>query len=370
MAAGKLLYTVDELAHHVGGLVIGHSGLVVRSLSDIEHADDGSLVFAEDARRFAEADASPAAAIVVPRTIRQSRKTLIQVDQPRLAFTKLLWLYHPPVAPTPGVHPFSVLGKEVRLGEGVSIGPLAVIGDRVRLGERVAVGACCVVGDDCAIGDDTRLHANVSIYAGTQIGRRALVHSGVVIGSDGFGFVTDEQGRYLKIPQVGRVIIEDDVELGANVCIDRAMLGATRIGRGVKMDNLVHVAHNVVVGSDTLLVAQVGIAGSSKIGDHCILAGQAGIADHVTVEDQTVLGAQSGVFTNKILRGGKTYWGTPARPINEMMAMLGAAVRLPEFYREFLHLKAEVQRLTAQNQTASRRKTFLEFWRRPPKPTR
>jgi len=265
-------HTVGKIARHIQGEPLGDESLVIQEVSTIEAAREGSLVFAENEAYFQRAEASQASCIIAPRAQRSSQKTLILVDSPRLAFAKAITLYHPPKVPRPGVHPSSVLGEHVYLGSAVSIGPFVAIGDRVQIGDRAVIGPCCVIGDDCVIGADSVLRANVTLYDQVRIGCRVLIHAGSVIGSDGFGF-TREDGRHVKISQVGNVIIEDDVEVGANVTIDRATLGSTIVRRGVKTDNLVHIGHNVTVGEDSLLIAQTGIGGSSTLGRGCILGG-------------------------------------------------------------------------------------------------
>ena len=330
-------YTVSEIARHIQGEVVGDEFLQIQEVSSIEGAREGCVVFAENAAYFQRAEASPASCIIAARTQHTSRKALILVDRPRLAFAKVLRLYHPPKVPRPGVHPSSVLGEDVHLGSNLSIGPCVVIGDRVWIGDRVVIGPGCVIGDDCVIGEDSVLRANVTLYDQIRIGCRVLIHAGAVIGSDGFGYAT-EGGRPFKIPQVGTVIIEDDVEVGANVCVDRATLGSTIIRRGAKIDNLVQIAHNVIIGEDSLLAAQTGIAGSSTLGRGCVLGGQVGVGDHATLGDRVVVGAQAGIFSGKQIRSGEVLLGFPARPIEKTKRQLAALARLPELLVKVSHL--------------------------------
>jgi len=227
----------------------------------------------------------------------------------------------------------------------VTIGPLACIGDRVRLGTRVTVSSGAVIGDDCVIGDDTVLHANVTVADHTIIGKRVIVHSGAVIGSDGFGYATDRNGSHLKKPQVGNVQIDDDVEIGANSCVDRAAFGTTRIRRGVKIDNLVMIAHNVDVGENSILVAQVGIAGSTTLGRNVVLAGKAGIAGHLHLGDRVMVAAMAGVHSD--LPDDAVVSGTPAIEIKKWRRAVAAIPRLPDMVREIRLLRREVDELVA-----------------------
>ena len=346
-------HTVGEIARHILGQPLGDESLVIQEMSTIEAAREGSLVFAENEAFFQRAEASQASCIIVPRARRSSQKTLILVDSPRLAFAKALNRYHPPKVPRPGVHASSVLGEHVHLGSAVSIGPFVAIGDRVQIGDRAVIGPCCVIGDDCVIGADSDLRANVTLYDQVRIGCRVLIHAGSVIGVDGFGF-TREDGRHVKIPQVGNVIIEDDVEVGANVTIDRATLGSTVIRRGVKTDNLVHIGHNVTVGEDSLLIAQTGIGGSSTLGRGCILGGQVGLANYVTLRDGVIVAPQSGIPSRKEIRSGEIVFGTPARPIQKTKRQLAALGQLPKLLTEVSKLRKVVGELQARLQGSDR----------------
>ncbi len=342
-------YTVGEIARHIQGQVVGDESLQIREVSSIEGAREGCLVFAEDAAYFQKAEGSQASCIIAPGSQRSSRKTLIVVDHPRLAFAKVLHLYHPPKAPKAGVHPSSVLGENVRLGSDVSIGPFVAIGDRVQVGDGAAIGPCCVIGDDCVVGNDSILRANVTLYDRVTVGCRVSIHAGAVIGSDGFGYIPEE-GRSVKIPQVGDVIIEDDVEVGANVCVDRATLGSTIIKRGVKIDNLVQIAHNVSIGEDSILLSLTGIAGSSTLGRGCVLGGQVGVGDHVTLRDRVMVGPQAGIPSGKEIRSDQTVLGSPARPIEKVKRQIAAQTRLPEMVREVSRLRKVVGEIQAHLQ--------------------
>jgi UDP-3-O-[3-hydroxymyristoyl] glucosamine N-acyltransferase len=259
-----------------------------------------------------------------------SQKPVLISGNPRLAFCRAGALLHPPKAYKPGAHTTAVIDPTARIAPTVSVDAHAVISAGVVVGERVHVGASCSIGEGVAIGDDCDLYPNVVIYQGTTLGRRVIVHAGSVLGSDGFGFVHDESyGRYHKFPQVGELVIGDYVEIGANCTIDRGALDRTVIGSGTKLDNLVHIGHNDVVGENVVIAAQTGVSGSSEIGDGCVIAGQVGVGDHVKIEAGVVLGGQSGIPSNKILRGkGTVYWGTPARPLRDYLKELAALARL------------------------------------------
>jgi len=345
-------FTVEEMARQVGGTVVGEGSTVITGAASIETAREGDIVFAQTPHHFAQAEKSSGSCILVPRDIRESGKILIQVENPRLAFSTILALCYPPERPDPGVHPSAVLGRDVRLGGDVSIGPYAVIGNAVELGDRAAIGPGCVIGDRTVIGRETLLYAHVTLYPNCRIGERVTIHSGAVVGSDGFGYVWDGT-RHVKIPQVGDVVIDDDVEIGANTCIDRATLGSTMISRGVKIDNLVQVAHNVTVGQHTVLVAQVGIAGSSKIGAGSVLAGQVGVCDHVIIGDGVVVGAKSLVFAGKHVRAGEVVMGYPTRPMRKAKEQLAALAKLPELISEVAELRRAIAEVRAQLSLAS-----------------
>lgn len=323
--------TLQAAADHVKGRVLGDPALRVRGVTPILDAAAGELTFAESERWLAQALDSPAAAVIVPPgLVLPEGRSGIAVENPKLAFARLLPLFHPDPVLAAGVHATAVLGKAVRLGDGVAIGPHAVVGDGVRIGARTRLEAGVVVGAGVVIGADGFLGARVSVYPRVTIGDRVRIHAGSVIGADGFGYVFDRD-HYEKIPQVGTVVIEDDVELGANVCVDRATLGATRIGRGTKIDNQVQVAHNDQIGRHVTMSGQVGLAGSVTVGDYAVLAGKAGAADHITIGERAVLAAAS--IAVQDVPPGETHWGNPNRPIQAVMRQIAALARLPELMR-------------------------------------
>jgi UDP-3-O-[3-hydroxymyristoyl] glucosamine N-acyltransferase len=290
-----------------------------------------SIVFVDDAKRLPEALASSAGIVLAGRFADGgAARTLITCDNPRLAFARVGRSLAAPPPAIAGVDPSAVVDPTARLGTGVAVGPCAVVDAGALVGDRVSIGPGTHVGRGVRIGADSILRSNVVLYPGTEIGQRVVVHAGTVLGSDGFGYVRDEAtGAYEAFPQVGRLVIEDDVELGALCTVDRGALGETRIAAGAKLDNQVHVAHNVRIGRNVVIAAQTGIAGSSTIEDDVVVAGQVGIAYHVTIENGAILGAQCGVPTGKVLRGpGVVFWGTPARPIRQYLKELAALARL------------------------------------------
>jgi UDP-3-O-[3-hydroxymyristoyl] glucosamine N-acyltransferase len=269
--------------------------------------------------------ASAAAAIVAGSFAADSPagKPILISSQPRLAFSRAAKLLHDSAAQARGIHPSAIVAASV-IGSNVEIGPRAVVGEQVKIGDGSTLGAGCVIGDGVEIGAHCRIDANVAIYAGVTLGNRVVVQAGVVLGSDGFGYVRDEQtGRYEQSPQIGRLVIEDDVEIGANSTIDRGALDETRIRRGTKIDNLVHIGHNCQIGENVVIAAQTGLSGSVTIENNVVMGGQVGVGDHARIESGAMLGGQCGILPKKVLRGkGIVFWGTPARPVKEYLKEL------------------------------------------------
>jgi UDP-3-O-[3-hydroxymyristoyl] glucosamine N-acyltransferase len=292
------------------------------------------LVFVEDLKNLDRALTSPGAAIIVGEFAANAAasKPLLISSQPRLTFARAARLLNDRGNLQRAVHPSAVVPASARIGTNVAIGAHAVLGENVRLGDETTIGAGCAIGDAVEIGNHCRIDPNVTVYSRTTIGDRVMVQAGAVLGSEGFGYVRDsETGRYEQFPQVGLLVIEDDVEIGANSTIDLGALDETRVRRGTKIDNLVHVGHNVQIGQDVVIAAQTGLSGSAIVEDNVIIGGQVGIADHVRVEEGAILGAQSGIPSRKVIRGkGVVFWGTPARPIREYLkelAFLSKAAR-------------------------------------------
>ncbi len=324
-----MTHTAREIAQYIGAELEGDASLQVSGVASPENAGAQDLVYLDSPRHLDRAARSAARCAVAGAETRLPGKTLLRAANPKLAFAKAAgWLVpEPPVAQ--GLHPTAIVSPSAMLQPGVAVGPYAVIEDGVEVGAGTQIGAFCFVGRGARLGENCRLHPRVTLYGGARLGHRVVVHAGTVIGSDGFGYVFGE-GKHWKFPQVGTVEIGDDVEIGANTTIDRGALEATRIGAGVKMDNLVQVAHNVLIGQHTVVAAQTGISGSSVVGNHVMLGGQVGVADHCHIEDGAVAGAQAGIPTGKTIRAGQIIWGTPARPLSKFKEQYAWFARLPE----------------------------------------
>lgn len=306
--------------------------LEVNKISSIQSAAAGDLVFVEDEKNLRLALGSSASAVIAGSFAgaKSYSKPLLITRYPRLAFAQAAKLLLGKTSRPSGIHPTAVLHSSARLAQTVTVGPRAVIEENVEIGEETFVGAGCVIGASVKIGRGCWFHPNVTVYPGVQIGDRVIVHAGAVLGSDGFGYARDEStGRYEKFPQVGRLEIGDDVEIGANSTIDRGALDTTRIGRGSKIDNLVHIGHNCQIGEDVIIAAQTGLSGSITLENNVVLGGQVGIGEHARIEEGVMLGGQGGVLPNKVLRGkGIAFWGTPARPVREYLRQLAVLERL------------------------------------------
>jgi len=334
--------TVQEIADVVGGTVIGDGSLTVTAPAPFEDAREDQVVFAGDASYLKRLSETGAGTVLVPEDPGSTDKTLIVVENPRVAFIRLMELFSPSREVAHKVSPQAFVGEHVTFGGPVEIRPGAVIGDNVTLGAGCRIFSGVVVEDGARLGHGVTLKANVTIGHGCILGDRVMIHSGSVIGSDGYGFAP-EGTSYRKIPHTGIVQIDDDVEIGALNAIDRATAGRTWIKRGVKTDNLVHVAHNVEVGEDTLLVAQVGIAGSTQVGNHVIIAGKAGISGHISIGDNTIVGPAAGVV--KSVGEGEVVSGTPAMPHKLWLRLMSLMPKLPELKRTVSQLEKRVDRL-------------------------
>lgn len=306
--------SLSDIAKLVQGtLVGGNSSIHISALSPIDEIIPGSLVFAEGEENISLAECSPAAAILVRTNTQSTIKPVIQVSHPFKAFITLLHYFHPAKAITPGIHPTAVLGEGVQLGKNVFIGPYVVIEANSIIGDGCVLKSHIHIGHNVRLGQKSTIHSQVTIYDNCQIGANVIIHASTVIGSDGFGY-TYVDGEHLKVPHLGRVVIEDNVEIGANTAVDRATLGATVIGQGTKIDNLVQVAHSVKLGKNNILCGFTGIAGSTTSGNNVIFAANVGVSDHVRIDDDVILGARTGVPPNKHLKSGMVYLGNPARP--------------------------------------------------------
>jgi UDP-3-O-[3-hydroxymyristoyl] glucosamine N-acyltransferase len=325
--------SVGEIARAIGAKVIGDESREVDGIASISTASSHHLVFVEDEKHLRSALDSAAAAVIAGAFAENANtpKALLIGRNPRLAFARAASLLHRTnQGREPGIHPSAVILGSTSIAETTSIGPLTYIGDRVAVGERTWIGANCVIGEGVSVGSDCSIYPRVTVYPGTRIGNRVIVHAGAVLGSDGFGYVRDpENDRYEKFPQSGTLEIEDDVEIGANTTIDRGALETTRIGRGTKIDNLVHIGHNCQVGSNVVIAAQAGFSGSITIEDNVVIGGQVGVGEHARIQEGVLLGGQAGVLPNKVLRGkGVAFWGTPAKPLREYLKNLAALARL------------------------------------------
>ena len=303
-----------DLADLVSGRVVGDPDRIVRAVRPLESAGPDDLAVLHNPKYASAAQRSGAGVILVREPVGLETRDLLLHDAPYVALARILETLYPAHRPTAGVHPSAAVDPEARLGDGVSVGPCAVVEAGARIGDATVIGPGCVVGRDAEIGSDCTIHPRVVVAAGCRVGDRCILQPGVVLGGDGFGFATAD-GVHHKVPQVGRVIIEDDVEIGANSAIDRGSLGDTVVGRGTKIDNLVMVAHNVEIGTACLIAAQVGIAGSTTVGDGVMMGGQVGIAGHVRIGDGAQLGARSAVM--KSVPEGTLVSGDPARPFRE-----------------------------------------------------
>ncbi len=343
--------TIREIAEWLGGEIVGgniEGEPEIDHVAKIEEATSGSLTFLANPKYQKHLGATNATAVLISRKLDlkkiESRASIIfiRVDDPYIAFLHVLKRLTPTIDPfISSIHPTAVISSNATLGKNVSIGAYAVVGANAVVGSSTKIGEGCIIGVQAQVGADCMLYPNVVVYHQCIIGNRVVLHSGAVIGSDGFGFAPKPGGTYEKIPQLGIVTIEDDVEVGANTTIDRAVMGDTHIHRGVKIDNLVQIAHNVDVGENTVIAAQTGISGSTKIGKYCMIGGQVGLAGHIEIADHTVIMAQSGVHDN-INEPGKSFFGTPADEARKAQRAYIAMKMLPDILHEFTALKKKV----------------------------
>jgi len=335
-------HTAKELAEAIGAVLEGDASIELTGVAAPERAAPGDLIFVDAAKHAARAEASAAKCVALPPGLEVAGKTVLRVENAKLAFAKAAALLREASIIAEGVHATAVIAPLARIASSASIGPYAVIGEDAHIGENTQIGAHCVIGAGSWIGDNCRIHPRVTLYANTRIGNRVEIHAGAIMGTDGFGYVFGD-GRHWKFPQAGIVEIGDDAEIGANSTIDRGSLHDTRIGEGVKLDNLVHVGHNVQIGAHTVIAAQTGISGSSVIGEHVIVGGQVGIADHCTLKDGAIVGAQAGIPTGKTIRGGQVVWGTPARPLDKFKEQYAWFARLPELGARIKKLEGSLE---------------------------
>jgi UDP-3-O-[3-hydroxymyristoyl] glucosamine N-acyltransferase len=335
-------YTLSQIVDALDGRLRGNPDKVIKGVAPFEAAGPQDITVAGHPKYLKRIGESAAGAVIVPHPVDGFDLNLVAVEHPMVAFATVVRLFHPDPAPVDRVHPQAVLGRDLQTGRQVDIGPCAVIGNRVRLGNRIRIGAGVVLGDDVTIGDDVVLHPNVTVLERCLIGNRVIIHSGTVIGSDGFGFAPDGK-TYHKQPHTGIVRIADDVEIGANNTVDRATFGETRIGCGVKTDNLVQIAHNVHIGDNTVVVSQVGISGSVSIGDNVILAGQAGIAGHLKIGDGAIIGPRAGIA--KDVPPGQVIMGAPQMSRNKWLRVQRIVSMLPELKKRLEKTEKRIRKL-------------------------
>jgi UDP-3-O-[3-hydroxymyristoyl] glucosamine N-acyltransferase len=332
-------FTAAEIAKHVDGEVVGDQNALLRNFAPAESAQTGDLTFAENEDYFARAEQSAATAVIADERFKSDRKILIRVPNARIAFAKAMAMFFPERTYAAGIHPMAVVAASAQIDPTAHIGPHCAVGERVKIGARSVLQGGNFVGDDSKLGEDVNLFPNVTVYPRTEIGNRVRVHASTVIGSDGFGYVQDG-GIHRKVPQIGNVIIGDDVEIGAGVMIDRGALGSTVIGKGTKIDNLVQIAHNVEIGEHCIVIAQVGISGSTKLGNYVILAGQVGLAGHLKIGNQVTVAAQSGVMHD--IPDGEKWLGSPAQPDKQTKRQMIAIQHLPELLRRVAALEKKL----------------------------
>lgn len=335
--------TVSELAAHVGGLVVGDGDVKVKGLASLDSANEGDIAYVEEEKFFAAATKTRASCVITPKSADVKVHCRIEVKNPKLAFALIAEVLHPPKQRRPEIHHTAVISPAAKIGRDVFIGAFVSVGENSIVGDRTQIRAGAKIGDDVSVGSDSVIHPNVFLEDGVTVGNSVILHAGVVIGADGFGYVRGEMG-YHKFPQIGTVIIEDGVELGANTCVDRAALGRTRIGRGTKIDNMVHVGHNCDIGERVVIAAQTGISGSVTIEDDCVIGGQVGFGDHIRVQSGAIIGSKAGILPGKIVRPG-VWWGIPIQPLDEYKRLNAHISRLPHVRQELKELTERVKEL-------------------------
>jgi UDP-3-O-[3-hydroxymyristoyl] glucosamine N-acyltransferase len=342
-----MTYTASDLAKMLNGRLEGDPDLLITGIAKIEDARSGELTFLANPKYERFLESTSASVVLVSERQKVPARTVIRVPDPYRAFAHLLTVFYPPeVPPVAGIHPTAVVSERSELGTNIRIGALVVIGDDCTLGDNVTIYPGVNIGNHVRIGDDTKLHAGISIRSGIQIGRRVTIQDNSVIGSEGFGFAPREDGDYVKVPQVGTVIIEDDVEIGAGCTLDRATLGATRIEAGAKLDNLIQIAHNVVIKKNTVVAAQTGVSGSTEIGEGCMIGGQVGFVGHIKLGNRSMVGAQSGV--SKTYPEGSKISGYPAKPHREELTIQALQKKLPEMAKRIDCLEKEIESLQSK----------------------
>lgn len=335
--------TLEEIARLIGAKVAGESGLIITGLAGIKEAKEGDITFLANLKYAALVNLTQASAVIVPENFEAPGKILLKVGNPSLAFSKIAQAFAGANIKHPyGIHPAAVVAKNSRLAENVSVGACAVVEEGAVIGKGTIIYPNVFIGSSVKIGDNCLIYSNVSVRENVEIGDRVIIHCGTVVGSDGFGFVTVD-GKHEKVPQTGTVVVGDDVEIGACVTIDRARFGKTMIGAGTKVDNLVQIAHNVIIGKNCIIVAQVGIAGSTVLGDNVTLAGQVGVAGHLKIGNNVIVAAQSGV--SKSIPDNSAVFGSPAKPFDQAKRLNACVGRLPVLYKRIEALEEKIKEL-------------------------
>jgi UDP-3-O-[3-hydroxymyristoyl] glucosamine N-acyltransferase len=345
--------TVSDLAAHVGGRLVGNGDIEIERVADLGTAGTGEIAYVDDEKFLEAGKASRASCVIVSSELathlqesqeaETTQRTLIEVPKPKLAFALIAGLLHPQKRREPYMHPTSVIAEGADIDLTVYVGPNVAIGEGTRIAAGTRLEAGVAIGDHVTVGSDCVLYPGVVLYDDVSIGDRVILHAGVCIGADGFGYVRDDMG-YHKFPQHGTVVIEDDVELGAHTCVDRAALGRTRIGRGTKIDNMVHVGHNCDIGQRVVIAAQTGISGTVVIEDDVVIGGQVGFGDHIRVLSGAVIGSKAGILPGKIVRPG-VWWGIPIQPLDEYKRLNAHLSRLPEMREEIKNLRKRLEEL-------------------------
>ena len=331
--------TVQELAQLIGGKVIGDSRIVIHGVTNITQPIKEYITFIDHKRYLSDVEKTDIACILVPETITSSSKTVIVVKNPKLGFARLLNLFFPPQTFAGTISSNARIDSTAQIADGVTIEDFAVIGKGVAIGKNTTIRSGAYIDQDSVIGNNTVIHPHIMIYDHTHIGNNVIIHSGTVIGSDGFGFIKDEDDTQIKIPQLGNVIIEDDVEIGSNVSIDRATFGSTILKKGVKIDNQVQIAHNVFIGEHTVVSGHAGIAGSAVIGKNCVLAARVAVGDHCVIEDNVILAGLAALPSKKKVPAGQILAGIPARPLNTFKKQQGILTNLPRILEELKEVR-------------------------------